>query len=150
MKIMILNGPNLNLLGKREKDLYGRMSLNEILALLERRARELGVEIEHFQSNDEGELVTRIQQSPGRFDAMVFNPAAYTHTSVALHDALRAVDVPCIEVHLTNIHAREAFRRESLTAPVCVGQISGFGAFSYVLGLDAAVDHVRRAKGEVP
>jgi 3-dehydroquinate dehydratase-2 len=139
MRILFLNGPNLNLLGKREPDIYGSTTLGEIEAAVRNRAKALEVEIEFRQSNQEGELLTWIQQSQGRFDVIVLNAAAYTHTSVALRDAIAAVGVPTIEVHLSNIHAREEFRHKSLIAPVCVGQISGFGAASYVLALEAAV-----------
>lgn len=143
MKILVLNGPNLDQLGKREPDVYGRTTLEDITSSVQARAAELGVEVESFQSNDEGALVTKIGKTPGVFDGIVFNPAAYTHTSVALHDALRAAGTPCVEIHISNIYAREEFRHRSLTAPVCVGQISGFGARSYVLGLDAIVGHLR-------
>lgn len=142
MKILVLNGPNLNLLGTREPEVYGSQTLAEIMARLQDYGRAKQVEIEWFQSNDEGALVTRIGESRGRYDGLVFNPAAYTHTSVALRDALQAVSVPCVEVHLSNIHAREAFRHTSLTAAACVGQICGFGALSYQLALDALVAHL--------
>jgi 3-dehydroquinate dehydratase II len=144
MKILVLNGPNLNLLGKREPGVYGSDKLDDVMAAVAARGRELGVEVDSFQSNDEGALVSRIGESPGRYDGLVLNPAAYTHTSVALRDALQAAGVPAVEVHLSNIHAREEFRHKSLTAPVCVGQISGFGAASYVLGLEALVGHLKR------
>jgi len=150
MKILILNGPNLNLLGKREPQIYGAAALEEIMAETARRGRELGVEVEWFQSNDEGALVTRIGESAGRYDGLVFNPAAYTHTSVALRDALLAAGVPCVEVHLSNLHAREAFRHRSLTAGACVGQICGFGAASYWLGLEGLVDYLRQRKAGRP
>jgi 3-dehydroquinate dehydratase II len=140
MNILFLNGPNLNLLGKREPQVYGRTTLAEIEALVRERAKTLKANIEFRQSNLEGELVTWIQEASGRFDALVINAAAYTHTSVALRDVISAVGIPTIEVHLSNIHAREEFRHKSLTAPVCKGQISGFGAFSYVLALEAAVN----------
>ena len=140
MKILFLNGPNLNLLGQREPDKYGHLTLAEIEAKVRQRAKALGVEVDFRQSNLEGELVTWIQQAKGQFQAIVLNAAAYTHTSVALRDAIVAVSIPTIEIHLSNIHAREEFRHKSLIAAVCRGQISGFGAFSYVLGLDAAVN----------
>ena len=140
MKILFLNGPNLNLLGQREPDKYGHLTLAEIEAKVLQRAKALGVEVDFRQSNLEGELVTWIQQAKGQFQAIVLNAAAYTHTSVALRDAIVAVSIPTIEIHLSNIHAREEFRHKSLIAAVCRGQISGFGAFSYVLGLDAAVN----------
>lgn len=144
MKILVLNGPNLHLLGRREPGIYGREDLERIIARVCERAAQLGVEIEAFQSNEEGALVTRIGEAPGRFDGIVFNPAAYTHTSVALRDALLAAGVPCVEVHLSNTHAREEFRHRSLTAPACVGQIMGFGGQGYVLALEGLVEHLRR------
>jgi 3-dehydroquinate dehydratase-2 len=139
MKALFLNGPNLNLLGTRQPEVYGRQTLADIEALVRARAAELGVEIDFRQSNHEGELVTWIQEARGRFDAIVLNAAAYTHTSVALRDAIAAVSIPTVEIHLSNIHAREEFRHRSLIAPVCRGQISGFGFQSYLLGLQAAV-----------
>jgi len=140
MKILFLNGPNLNLLGQREPDVYGKVTLAEIESAVRQRAGKLNVEVDFRQSNGEGELVTWIQQAKGAYHAIVINAAAYTHTSVALRDAIAAVGVPTIEVHLSNIHAREEFRQKSLIAPVCLGQICGFGAQSYVLGLEAAVN----------
>ncbi len=140
MKILFLNGPNLNLLGTREPEIYGRTTLADIEAMVRTRAKELKVEIEFHQSNLEGELVGWIQQAKGKFNAIVINAAAYTHTSVALRDAISSVGVPTIEIHLSNIHAREEFRQKSTIAAVCKGQISGFGPNSYVLGLEAAVN----------
>jgi len=140
MKVLFLNGPNLNLLGERQPEVYGRRTLGDIESMLRERAMRRGVEIEFRQSNAEGDLVDWLQQAKGRFDSVVLNAAAYTHTSVALRDAIAATGVPVIEVHLSNIHAREEFRHKSLIAPVCVGQISGFGAFSYILAFDAAVN----------
>ena len=139
MKILFLNGPNLNLLGRREPQVYGSTTLAEIEAQVRARAKLLGVAVEFLQSNLEGELVTWIQQAKDRFDVIVLNAAAYTHTSVALRDAIAAIAVPTIEIHLSNIHAREEFRHKSLIAPVCRGQILGFGANSYVLAVEAAV-----------
>ena len=139
MKALFLNGPNLNLLGTRQPEVYGRQTLADIEAIVRARAAELGVEIDFRQSNHEGELVTWIQEARGRFDAIVLNAAAYTHTSVALRDAIAAVSIPTVEIHLSNIHAREEFRHRSLIAPVCRGQISGFGFQSYLLGLQAVV-----------
>jgi len=139
MKILFLNGPNLNLLGTREPEIYGRLTLADIQAKVHQHAEKLGVEVDFRQSNQEGDLVGWIQEAKGKFIAIVINAAAYTHTSVALRDAISAVGVPTIEIHLSNIHAREAFRHTSLIAPVCLGQISGFGVKSYILGLEAAV-----------
>ena len=139
MRILYLNGPNLNLLGTREPEKYGRTTLAEIEASVRHRAGEVGASIEFRQSNVEGELVTWIQESKGNFDWVVLNAAAYTHTSIALRDAIAAVQVPTIEIHLSNVHAREEFRHKSLIAPVCRGQITGFGANSYLLALEAVV-----------
>ncbi len=143
MKILILNGPNLGLLGKREPDVYGQVTLDDIINKVKAMADQLGVEIESLQSNEEGVLVTAVGESHGRFDGLILNPAAYTHTSVALRDALQACCVPCIEVHLSNVYAREEFRHTSLTAAACIGQITGFGWMSYVLGLEAMVEYLR-------
>lgn len=139
MKILFLNGPNLNLLGQREPEIYGRTTLKDIEAEVRARAAKAGAGIDFRQSNLEGELVTWIQQSKGNFDVIVLNAGAYTHTSIALRDAIAAVGVPTIEIHLSNVHAREEFRHKSLLAAVCRGQILGFGAVSYILAVDAAV-----------
>ena len=144
MKILIVNGPNLGLLGTREPDLYGTVTLDDILGQIRERAAELGVEIEAFQSNEEGLLVSRIGESAATFDGIVINPAAYTHTSVALRDAIAACGLPVVEVHLSNTHARESFRHTSLSAPVCVGQLMGFGPKGYLLALEGLVDHIRK------
>ena len=139
MKILFLNGPNLNLLGQREPEIYGRTTLADIEAKVRSHATELQVAVQFRQSNQEGELVDWIQQAKGQFEVIVLNAAAYTHTSVALRDAIAATGVPTIEIHLSNIHAREEFRHKSLIAPVCRGQILGFGANSYVLAVNAAI-----------
>ena len=140
MKILFLNGPNLNLLGQREPDVYGRSTLADIEAAVRERAKKLGADIDFRQSNLEGELVAWIQQAKGQFEVIVLNAAAYTHTSVALRDAISAVGVPTIEIHLSNVHAREEFRHKSVIAPVCRGQIAGFGLNSYVLAVEAAIN----------
>ena len=139
MRILYLNGPNLNLLGTREPEKYGRTTLAEIEARVRKRACELNATVEFRQSNLEGELVNWIQEARGKFDGIVLNAAAYTHTSIALRDAIAAIQVPTIEIHLSNVHAREEFRHKSLIAPVCRGQITGFGPNSYLLALEAAV-----------
>ena len=141
-KILVLHGPNLNLLGKREPKIYGRLTLEQINRRVLALARELGVEVEIRQSNSEGELVDWIQQAPKQFGALVINAAAYTHSSVALRDALTAAGIPAIEVHISNIYKREDFRKRSLIAEAVVGQITGFGVNSYLLGLRAAVEYL--------
>lgn len=144
MKILFLNGPNLNLLGTREPDKYGKYTLNDIENYIKKEAASINVDVNFFQSNIEGELVNKIQESKGNFDGIVINPAAYTHTSVAIRDAFLAVEIPAVEIHISNIHTREDFRKHSLIAPVCIGQITGFGAESYKLGLIAIVDFLRK------
>jgi len=139
LHILVLHGPNLNLLGTREPTVYGEATLAEINDMLMELGKELGVSVETRQSNIEGELVTWIQQAPSQFQGLVFNPAAYTHTSIALRDAVTGVGLPMVEVHLSNIHRREGFRRRSYLASVSLGQISGFGPQSYSLGLRALV-----------
>ena len=136
--ILVIHGPNLNLLGTREPDTYGTTSLDQINHQLEELAKELGAQLRIFQSNVEGEIVTLIQEHAEWADALLINPAAYTHTSVAIRDAIAAVNLPTIEVHLSNIHQREHFRHHSFIASVAVGQITGFGIQSYLLGLRAA------------
>ena len=142
--ILVLNGPNLNLLGQREPEKYGRTTLAEIERTLQREAKARGAVVECFQSNHEGALIDRIHAARGHADAIVINAGAYTHTSLALADALAAVAIPAIEVHLTNIHAREQVRHHSFIAPVAVGQIVGLGPRGYVLALEAALDIVGR------
>ena len=137
--ILILHGPNLNLLGRREPDVYGARTLADIDAALTELGETLGCEIATFQSNHEGDLIDALHQAQHEHDGVVFNPGGYTHTSVALRDAVAAIEIPVVEVHLSNVAARESFRHKSLIAPVCVGTISGFGWRSYVLGLRALV-----------
>lgn len=138
MKILVIHGPNINMLGTREPETYGSLAMEDINSLIKDLACANSVEVEFFQSNIEGEIVDKIQDAVN-FDGIVINPAAYTHTSVAIRDAISAIKTPVVEVHLSNIHAREEFRHKSLTAPVCVGQICGFGAKSYILGLEAII-----------
>lgn len=146
MRILVLHGPNLQLLGTREPEVYGTCTLAEIDSLLAERAETLGAEVTCLQRNGEGELVTLIGEAPGEYDGVLINPAAYTHTSVALRDALSAAALPCVEVHLSNPSGREEFRHRSLTAPVCVGVVQGFGADSYLLGLDGLVNVLQTNK----
>ncbi len=142
MKILVINGPNLNLLGKREPDIYGAVTLDEINSRITALAADLGVEVSFFQSNHEGELVQKIQDAMGVYQALVINPGAYTHTSVALRDAISSTGIPTVETHISNIYKREEFRKHSYISGVAVGQISGFGPDSYLLALRAAAGFV--------
>jgi len=135
MKIVVIQGPNLNMLGVREQNIYGPMKLDDIHAQMQGFAQQNNVEIEFFQSNLEGEIVDRLQECLGDATGIIINPAAYTHTSIAIRDAISAIQIPTVEVHLSNIHQREEFRHTSLTAPVCAGQIVGFGPFGYHLAM---------------
>lgn len=135
LRVLVLNGPNLNLLGTRKPEIYGTTTLADIEYMMRERAVELGIEMDFMQTNYEGELVEAIQKAKGKYQYLLLNAAAYTHTSVAIRDAIEAVELPAVEIHLSNIHAREEFRHHSLIAPVCVGQICGFGAKSYLLAL---------------
>ncbi len=146
LRLLVLHGPNLNLLGRRERSLYGNTSLKTINQAIAKLAKQERVKVEARQSNLEGELVTWIQEARERFDAIVINPAGYTHTSVAIRDAIAAVSLPTVEVHLTNIYQREAFRHRSYIADVAIGQISGFGPTSYLLAIRAAIDHLRAGR----
>lgn len=138
-KIVVINGPNLNLLGSRETELYGNSTLEEIEKELRGRAEQLEAELEFYQSNIEGELVGKVQECRGRADGIILNAAAYTHTSIALRDAIKTAELPTVEVHLSNVYAREEFRHRSYIAPVCKGVVSGFGKKSYLLALEALV-----------
>ena len=137
--VLIINGPNLNLLGVREKSVYGIDTLDDICSMVAEEAKILKMKVDFMQSNHEGEIIDKIHDARGRFDILVINPGAYTHYSIAIRDAIKAVEIPTIEVHLSNVHAREEFRSKSVIAPVCVGQISGFGAVSYLLALKVAM-----------
>ena len=136
-KILIIHGPNLNLLGTRERSVYGNTSMDTIDSDAVKHGAGCGYDIESFQSNSEGAIIDTIHKAPSQFEGVVINPGAYTHTSIAIRDAIAAVDIPFVEVHLSNVHSREEFRRVSVTAPVCAGQISGFGPASYILGIEA-------------
>ena len=144
MRILVLHGPNLNLLGLREPAIYGHATLADVMARCDTLAAELGVELEHHQDNHEGGLIDRIHAAWGTCAGVVINPGGYTHTSVALRDALAGTGLPFVEVHLSNVHAREPFRHKSLLAPLAIGQVAGFGAASYTLGLRALVDWLRQ------
>ncbi|MFC1480271.1 type II 3-dehydroquinate dehydratase [Candidatus Omnitrophota bacterium] len=144
-KVLVIHGPNLDLLGKRETEVYGKETIESINTAIEKTANVEKVDVEFYQSNHEGDIVDKISETDA--SGIVINPAAYTHTSVAIHDALRAKDVPAVEVHLSNIYAREEFRHKSLIAPVVTGQVSGFGRNSYVLGLKALLETINARKG---
>lgn len=136
-KYLIINGPNLNMLGIREPGIYGGDTLDDVYSLIRKNAARLGCEAEFFQSNIEGEIINAIHSSIGNYNGIIMNPGAFTHYSYAIHDALTSVNVPCIEVHISNIHKREEFRHKSVTAPACRGQICGLGVYGYVLALEA-------------
>ena len=141
-KVLVIHGPNLNLLGRREPEVYGKEGLESINKKISLEGKELDLAVDFFQSNSEGEIVDKIQQSSEDFSLIIINPAAYTHTSVAIRDALLAVHLPAIEVHLSNIHKREEFRKKSLISDIVIGQISGFGAYGYILAIKAAAKEI--------
>lgn len=145
-KVLVLNGPNLNLLGTREPAIYGSTTLKDIEAMMLKRASEAGIAIDFFQSNHEGELVDRVQAANHNYDYIIFNAAAFTHYSIALRDAIGAIEVPVIEVHISNIHKREEFRHTSVLAPVALGQICGLGVESYLVALEAVIYKLKKAK----
>lgn len=143
MKILLINGANLNMLGLREPEKYGKTTLKDIEAAVISRGKELGTEVEVWQSNHEGEIVDKIQASKGIFDGILINAGGYTHTSVVIRDAIAAVGIPTVEIHMTNIHAREEFRHTSLISGVCIGQVVGFKELSYTLALEGLVHHLK-------
>ncbi len=145
MKILIINGPNINLIGSRETHIYGDMDYNKICDLLYVKAKEVGIFLDIVQSNIEGEIINYIHNAMGKYDGIIINPGAYTHYSIAIYDALKAVEVPTVEVHFSNIHAREDFRKKSVTAGACIGQICGFGYYGYILAMGALVNFARRS-----
>ena len=145
-RILVLHGPNLNLLGTREPEIYGSTTLDDINGMIAERAAEAGIETAFYQSNHEGDLVDAIQQANHKFDFIIFNAAAFTHYSIAIRDAIAAIDVPVIEVHLSNIHQREEFRHTSVLAPVAMGQICGLGVESYLAALEAIIYKLNRAE----
>lgn len=142
MKILVINGVNMNMLGLREPEKYGTMTLKDLEKELYAFSFNLGVDIETFQSNFEGEIVEKIHSAKDSFDGLIINAGAYTHTSIAIRDAIASIDIPTVEIHMTNIYKREEFRHHSFIAPVCIGQISGFGVNSYKLGLEAIVNYL--------
>lgn len=145
MKILIIHGPNLNLLGKREPQIYGTATLEEINSLLKKEADAVEVQVKLFQSNSEGEIVTGIQEAMGKFDGIVINPGAYTHTSVAIRDAISSVGIPTVEVHISNVYSREDFRKKSFISGVALGTVSGFGSDSYLLGLRGLTNYLKKS-----
>lgn len=145
MKVLVIHGPNLNLLGTREPEVYGTVTLHDINRQLEEIGKQYDMEMVFFQSNVEGDIINQIHAAAGKCDGILINPGAYTHYSIAIRDALSGVNIPTVEVHLSNIHAREEFRQKSVVAPVVIGQISGFGAHSYALGFLALQEYLKRS-----
>ena len=144
MKILVINGPNINMLGIREKNIYGNNDYNSLVEKIKKEANELNCQVDFFQSNIEGEIITSIQKAFGVYDGIIINPAAYTHYSIGILDALKAVNIPAIEVHISNIHQREDFRKKSVTVEGCIGQISGLGFEGYTLALRGLVNLIRK------
>lgn len=146
LKILIINGPNLNMLGIREKHIYGSMTYDDICEYLKEKGKELKQEVDVVQSNIEGQIINYIQEAYNKYDGIIINPAAYTHYSIAIYDALKAVKVPTVEVHISNIHAREEYRHKSVTAPACIGQICGFGVYGYVMAMQGLINMKKENK----
>lgn len=144
-KIAVIHGPNLNMLGMREPDVYGKKTMDDINHMLEEESKKLKIDLEFYQSNIEGEIIDFIQKKRN-YNGIIINPGGYTHTSVAIRDAIASVKISAVEVHISNIHSREEFRKNSMIAPVCLGQISGFGPYSYILGLYALIDYLKNKK----
>ncbi len=144
LKLLIINGPNLNLLGTREKDIYGNLTLEDINNIIKENTKDDDIYIDFFQSNCEGEIVTAIGESINKYSGIVINPGAYSHYSIAILDAIRGVDIPIIEVHLSNIYGREEYRRKSITAEGCIGVISGFGYYGYIMAVDALINNINK------
>ena len=144
MKILVINGPNINMLGIREKNIYGNNDYNSLVEKIKKEANELNCQVDFFQSNIEGEIITSIQKAFGVYDGIIINPAAYTHYSIGILDALKSVNIPAIEVHISNIHQREDFRKKSVTAEGCIGQISGLGFEGYTLALRGLINLIRK------
>ncbi|WP_099190390.1 type II 3-dehydroquinate dehydratase [Tepidibacter mesophilus] len=140
--MLILNGPNLNLIGKRETDIYGKDNIQDLYRVILEESKKMNITVEFFQSNHEGEIIDKIQSSVNTYDGIVINPGAYTHYSYAIYDAIKSVDKPFVEVHISNIHKREEFRQKSVTAKACIGQITGFGFYSYILGLYSIINYI--------
>ena len=144
MKIMVINGPNLNLLGIREKEIYGAKDFNQVIDYIKEEGKELGFEVNCFHSNIEGEIINFIHNAYfEKYDGIIINPGAYTHYSIAIYDALKGVEIPTVEVHLSNIHKREEFRHKSVTAPACIGQISGFGEYGYIMAKNSLKNKIK-------
>ncbi|MDY2981648.1 MAG: type II 3-dehydroquinate dehydratase [Fusobacterium sp.] len=144
MRILVINGPNINMLGIREKNIYGNNDYNSLVEKIKKEASELNCQVDFFQSNIEGEIITSIQKALGVYDGIIINPAAYTHYSIGILDALKSVNIPAIEVHISNIHQREDFRKKSVTAEGCIGQISGLGFEGYTLALRGLINLIRK------
>ncbi|MDP4143511.1 MAG: type II 3-dehydroquinate dehydratase [Bacillota bacterium] len=141
MKLLVINGPNLNFLGIREKSVYGNSTYEDLCNYVKECGKQVGIEVDTLQSNIEGEIIGFIQDAYNKYDGIIINPGAYTHYSIAIYDALKSVSIPTVEVHISNIHAREEFRKKSVTAPACIGQICGFGFYGYVMAMMAILNH---------